>query len=480
MAKLAHLATISTEFGIDPDMLESLGVIDVQLTTDTNLFIDPLLLPESAHQEINTGAATSYEQRFEWIIKLLMASEVPGDLPWRKVEKLFKFSEISWTCLGYGSSVNGSGFGPALSASALDTARQIVKLGVTDIDFFMGLSLFEEGIGPDRISDMTTNIILKDLVAFTDRVNKVLCLPVKEFSLPVDGERRQLPVNPYTGGALILVPRDIVRTLPVAADWSDVARVARENDELRERVSGHIGKVWSTMTKKQKAQLKDSALRSKESFESLLELIKFVPGEPYDFSKDNQGEVFWARIINKIASEHPMSFSVKKKTLDRDNVIRIVDEIILQFKELVENKGLWKELWTDEKTPRREKASQRLLFAIAYSYCKANNLDITPEADSGNGPVDFKFSTGFDLRIVVEVKLSTNGKLAHGYEKQLGIYKRADDTELGAFIVIDVGGLGKKFEVVQRLRREASERGESTSQIYYVDGNIRDSASKRV
>ena len=92
---------------------------------------------------------------------------------------------------------------------------------------------------------------------------------------------------------------------------------------------------------------------------------------------------------------------------------------------MVENKGLWKELWDENGKPRKEKASQRLFFAVAYSYCKANNIDLTPEADSGNGPVDFKLSQGFDSKLVVEVKLSTNGRLVHGYEKQLEIYKKA-------------------------------------------------------
>lgn len=202
MSKVTKLATISTEFTIDPKYIYELGVVDVQLTIDTNLFIDPLLLPNSSHEEISIGAATAYEQRFEWIIKLLNASETHGDVAWRQVEKLFKFSEVPWTCLGYGSSINGSGFGPGLSSSALETARQIVKLGVTDIDFFMGLSLFEEGIGPDRISDMTTNIILNNLIEFTDRVNVKLQIPTAIFS--INKEKIYLPENPYTKTPLIL------------------------------------------------------------------------------------------------------------------------------------------------------------------------------------------------------------------------------------------------------------------------------------
>ena len=477
MAKITSLETISSEFGINPKELEKLDIIDTQLTVDTNLFIDPLLLPASKHEEINTGAATAYEQRFEFIIKLLTVSKEKGDITWRKAEKLFNFSEVSWTCLGYSSSVRGSGFGPELTSSTLETAAQIVALGVTDIDFFMGLSLFEEGIGPDRISDMTTNIILAHLINFTIRQNKILKLQTKGFK--IKDETFYLPENPYSKDPLIFVPRDIVRDLPIASDWSDISRIARETEEYREKVSGGIGKVWATMSKKRKQALRDSALQSKEAFEQILEILKEVPKTPYNFDADHNGEAFWTQLKN-IADQYPLIITGTPKIITSlEEAKKLVDTIIKQFQDLIENKGIWKELWSDDKKPRREKAAQRLFFVIAYSYCKANNLDVTPEADTGNGPVDFKFSFGFNTRIVVEIKLSTND-LVHGYTKQLEVYKRAEDTLEGVYLIIDVGSIGKKFNDVQRMRREAIEADHKTSAIYLVDGNRKDSASKRI
>ena len=475
MATIKSPATISTEFGVDPDRLLELGIIDTQLASDTNLFIDPLLLAESIHPEMNTGGVTAYEQRFEWIVKLLIASKVKGDVPWRQVEKLFKFSEVSWTCLGYSSSVRGAGFGKELAAHALDTASQIVKLGITDVDFFMGLSLFEEGIGADRISDMTTNIILKDLIKLTQRINRELGIPSREFD--VVGGKEVLPINPYTNSPLLFVPTDIVRDLPIATDWSDISRAVKANEDLRERVSGRIGEIWATMSREDKARVKAAALSSKESFEQLLEMLREVPKESYDFTKDENGEVFWAR-LTKIAQEHPLKFQGGTSPSSPEEAMKLVEEIVLQFQDIIENKGIWKELWTDDKKPRKEKAAQRLFFTVAYSYCKANNLDVTPEADAGNGPVDFKFSSGFNARVLVEIKLSTNS-LLHGYEKQLEIYKKADDTDHGIYLVIDVGSIGQKYAEVQRSRLAAIDRGEKVSKIFLVDGNRRASASKR-
>ena len=80
--------------------------------------------------------------------------------------------------------------------------------------------------------------------------------------------------------------------------------------------------------------------------------------------------------------------------------------------------------------------------------------------------------------MLVEIKLSTNS-LLHGYEKQLEIYKKAEDTDYGIYLVIDVGGIGQKYGEIQRSKLEATARGERASQIYLVDGNRRASASKR-
>lgn len=478
MPKIKNPATIASQFGVKARDLLDLGVVNVLLNADTPLFIDPLLLAHSKHEEIRVGARERYTDRFQSIIKLLAVSKERGDLPRRNAQRLFQFSEISWTCLGYGSSVNGSGFGKELVSTTLEIAAQIVALGVTDVDLFMALALFEEGIGPDRISDMTTNIILPDLVEFSRRINATLKLPTRSFK--ISGIDTELIANPFSANPLLLVPADVVRDLPIATDWSDISRVVRENEELRGKVNGHIGEIWATMSKSDKARIKRLALSSKAAFDQVMALIREVAPSSYDLRSDPNGEVFWTELLPSIAREYPVDLSAfRKENLSLGEAKEVVNMILRQFKDLVENKGLWKNLWDDADKPRREKAAQRLLFAVAYSYCKANNLDLTPEADSGNGPVDFKVSCGFDTKIVVEIKLSTNGKTVHGYERQLEIYKAADDTDVGIFVLIDVGSLGQKYATIQRIRNEFLTSNGIASDIWYVNGMQRDSASKR-
>ncbi|EMF1900969.1 hypothetical protein MWG95_24885 [Klebsiella variicola] len=480
MSTLKKIDTISSYFNIPSSMLDQLDVVDVLLESDTLLFIDPMLLPESKHTEMSVDADTKYINTFTNIIKLLKASRVQNDsdVAWKAAKKLFSFSEIGWTCLGYGSSAKGSGFGPHLVNTTMNTAYQIITMDIDDPDLFMVMSLFEEGIGADRISDMTTNIIFESLVKFSERVNATLKIPTKQFSFK--GNIYTAPHNPLTNKPLILVPRDVVRDLPISTDWSGAVSTMRENTDLRDRINTNIGKLLASMTQKEKAEAKRRALEKKEYFEDLLELIKDVEKEPYDFEADKNGELFWLRLASSIDKQHPFNLSKFNKKLTLDEVEKLVDEILTQFKDLIENKGLWKEMWADDKKPRKEKAAQRLLFAVAHSYCKANDLDISPEADSGNGPVDFKVSQGFEQKVLVEVKLSSNGKLLHGYEKQLEIYKNGDDTDRAFFVIVDIGHLGEKYQKVQQARVSAVNEGLRASKIIHIDAQQKDSASIRI
>ncbi|ECS0961135.1 hypothetical protein F2207_14040, partial [Salmonella enterica] len=267
MSTVKNIDTVSSHFNISPSILDQLDVVDVLLESDTLLFIDPMLLPESKHPEMKVDADKKYIDTFTNIIKLLKASKVQNDndVAWKAAKKLFSFSEIGWTCLGYGSSAKGSGFGPHLVNTTMNTAYQIINMDIDDPDLFMVMSLFEEGIGADRISDMTTNIIFESLVKFSERVNQTLQIPTKEFSFK--GKKYIAPHNPLTDKPLILVPKDVVRDLPISTDWSGAVSTMKENTDLRDRINTNIGKLLASMTQKEKAEAKRRALEKKEYFE---------------------------------------------------------------------------------------------------------------------------------------------------------------------------------------------------------------------
>jgi hypothetical protein len=87
-------------------------------------------------------------------------------------------------------------------------------------------------------------------------------------------------------------------------------------------------------------------------------------------------------------------------------------------------------------------------------------------------------SSGFDGRVLVEIKLSTNSKVVAGYSRQLETYKDAEETTRGFYVVIDVGRMGKKAEELLLVKNMQSKAGKPISEIVLIDGIRHVSASK--
>jgi hypothetical protein len=479
MAKAKNPINVSRHFSISEANLNKFGVLNATLAIDTKLFIDPLLLRHSKHREIRIRAVQQYVDHFNQIIALLRASKTEEDAAWKAAKRQLRFPEIRGTCLGYGGgSIHGSGWGEKLTSRVLKVAKEIVDIGVSSPDLFTALALFEADIGPDRISDMTTNIVFESLADYNARV--LLELGIEGESFTLDGSNRSGTFlrNPFepTPTPIILVPRDILRDLPVAHDWDSVVDAAKANAEHRDRVNLHIAELWATKTKRDKAELKSQALRSKGAFETLLLVVNSADSTAYDAEHDPNGLVLWAQKGHDYASKYPIQLCAP--TLGSiEDLLSMVKTIIAQFRHLIERCGLNKELYVSGRKPRHESTAQRLFFAVAFSYCKANNLDISPEIDTGNGKVDFKFSQGFEIRVLVEIKLSTNSKIKSGYSAQLEEYKDAQLTSRAVYLVIDVGRMSRKDQQLVEMKNEAAKAGKPLSELEFVDGIVRESAS---
>lgn len=469
----------SDEFNVPSSQLDKFDILDPVLNGDTKLYIDPLLLKSSHHRIIKEGALANFNEYFGRIIKLLTAS-TRSKAAWKSAEALFKFSEIGWTCLGYGKhSTRGSAIGPGLRARLMNTAKEIVDLGIDDPEIFALIGLLEEGIGADRISDMTTRAILPSLIMFTEDICKKLDVSTQPLVFnKFGGLSGNLPINPLASKArtpILLVPRDILRDLPVAADWDGVASATEHNDELRNKVNSMIANIWAMKSKEQKAAARLEALKSKEAFSALIKIVSETKARPYDPKEDPAGHYLWRETLNTVADAHPLKIAAPANH-GLAAIESVVEQIIAQFKTLIEDNGLWKLLWHDGR-PRKEKSAQLLFFAVAEAYCKSNNLDISPEVDAGAGPVDFKFSEGYRARVVVELKMST-GQVVKGYMNQLEIYKRGERNAIGKYIVLDVGKLGDKAESIMAVKNTRVRNNFRASAIYLVDASQRLSASK--
>jgi hypothetical protein len=337
------------------------------------------------------------------------------------------------------------------------------------------MGFFEEDVGPDTISDMTTTVIIEDLAAITEAFCQANGVPLFSFEICTS---HKLPkyVDPKGRSApIVLVPEDIVRELPIANDWSDIERVAMENARIRDRVNRLLGGIARPTVADRKHALRSAALGSPADFDFFLAAVKENVSN-YDPNLDALG---YYRLKEIVTNGFP---GLKQATpydlkLGPNEIMRVVKDTIDQFKRHVEAGNLWEELWAGSK-PKKERASQLIYYAIADAFCKANDLDISPEANMGGGPIDFKFSSGYQARVLVEMKRS-GGTVVHGYEKQLEFYKTASQTEFGVFIIIDYGDLGNKLNEVRRIRDQRLKMGERASEIVVIDATRKASASKR-
>jgi hypothetical protein len=144
----------------------------------------------------------------------------------------------------------------------------------------------------------------------------------------------------------------------------------------------------------------------------------------------------------------------------------------------VEENRLYEFLYKDNGRPRNERFAQRLFYAVADAYCEANNVDLSREPNAGNGPVDFKLSSGYVARILVEVKKSSNSDLLNGFEKQLPEYEKSEATFESIYLIIRVAESESRINRVIALRDRKIADHKRAPGIFVVDARKKESASK--
>ena len=215
-------------------------------------------------------------------------------------------------------------------------------------------------------------------------------------------------------------------------------------------------------------------MQSPAAFQAFLDALKLSETTPYDLQRDPEGLLQWSPIAQQFANLYKCTIrdDPKKNRLSRLN--NIASTIINQFQVLVEDCRLSRFFYVDQE-PRHERFAQLLFLAVAKLWCAANDVGMSPEADAGAGPVDFKFSDGGDT-VLVEIKLSTNTQCVSGYKKQLDAYMKAEGTAYGHYVLIDVGKIGEKWERLQEMARE-NPKFAIHKRLHLIDGHIRPSAS---
>lgn len=167
----------------------------------------------------------------------------------------------------------------------------------------------------------------------------------------------------------------------------------------------------------------------------------------------------------------------KKQT--PDELLAITIEICNAYKSLIENNRMYRLLYNDDGTAKDETAAQLLFYMVALGYCKQYDVDLNRECDPGIGEVDFKLSVGNSSKVIIEMKLSSNSSLYHGFEKQLPAYLRAEETKYGIFLILQMNKTPEaQLTKVQSLYETVKDNANNSLRLICIDASTKPSASK--
>lgn len=467
--------SLSNYHGFDPQVFDATGALDPILGIDTRLFIDPRLLETTKAPELSESSG-KMSTHFCNVLTVVEKIKTKGDVFWRTADKQLRFPEVKGLSIGYGAGVNGRGMGPKTRTKLLETIREIIVAGNNDPAIFELVGVFEDGIGPDFISDMIATIIMPDLISFTQRVCNETGIPMDQQRLSQEHQRVHLPKDPFSDNPLVLVPKDVLRELPIAENMQDVFFIAEQNEALRRELNKSIGESWRGRTLSEKKYgLKQAFINNPKTLSDVLKAYLKFNITPYDFIDDPSGQIRWYRETQDLPQTYSLPLSLPKNpTIEQ--VFDVVKSICEQFRYLIEDGQLCKLLYDRDGKAKHESAAQLLFYGVASAYCAANNLDLSPESDAGRGPVDFKVSSGFKGKVLVEIKLTSNKNLLKGYQVQLPIYQRSEKSQQGIYLVIDNGGASQ--ERLLTFRDTVAKAKGHTPELFWVDGEPKPSASK--
>ncbi len=243
-----------------------------RLVGDMPLCIDPFLLYKSRDQELRTLHARIVEHFSEGVSALSSGKE-------QDATYILDFPEVPEIGFGYGATdKRGSGLGGLLTSLLIESLRlspAIIERGIRHVE---EMQLISPGIGPDRVGDIASNILKEYLIEYTQRQCAIHNLPMHR-NIPVghayDSNERiwrdgyyDLPIYPNDGGAMLLVPRRIVRQLPWINYDNFVKTEFRTYLEARKqfarRRAGALSKAEVTATSRADTSIIDAYVKQKE------------------------------------------------------------------------------------------------------------------------------------------------------------------------------------------------------------------------
>lgn len=428
-------------FRVPAQEVENYGAFNISLINDLPLFIDPFLLFNSKKAE--------YRQLHDQItayVKFLREKSEDIDLSPGLLQAWYLFPEVKQNWLGFSKVGNrGAGlrgdFAQALHKSLHAIFSSFGEEKITKGSHLEKLCLIKDGVGRDKISDFTTNLIKEFLLNYTQKfalkfitqaLRKRVVVDKVRFNYQTESWERDVFELPYyQNDYVILTPKDILTKDDLWINKDDLYNdyqsipLAIPNEQLRAQIDNYFRSLLPR-------KYKDSDVKS-----AISQVIYKYPEilDYYIRYKENTGDQAISASATKVQEAEQQYIQQIKKLSDElrartsfYNLEGITYEESLSrvhfLKDVIENQDGYRLFYVNGNPIEREQDLQ-ILYRLTWH---ATEADVNREVNNGRGPVDYKVSRGSCDTTLVEFKLAKNTQLEKNLQNQVEIYKKANNT----------------------------------------------------
>ena len=484
----------SDYFEIDHNVIENYGALDIALVCDNPAFVDPFLI----------FANSKYKKQHSFIIRYLellknkAVVNSDNELNSGDFQHYYKFPEVKQAWLGYSVDGNaGLGLGPLFAESLYKNLNKIFanfgKEKITKSAHIEKLCLVEEGVGIDKISDLTLNLIKGFILEYTQEFalknidqKFIKEFPVKKTSFDFntglwkDG-RFKLPFFEYKNKVdfVLLVPQDVLTSHDTWISKNDFLQnntkifSSIENEELRTKLNKYFQDCLLTKVGKNKKIIKDESQKSKKV--ALLKTIQEYPQilDYYIKQKENDSD---EALKNHVAIPEKINFYFDTENIQQSFAERSFNKINL-FDDFLERMKFFKKVLESNskdlqiKGAKLQEKQLQLMFKMATF---GSLFDYNSEVNNGRGPIDFIVSMGSNDKIGLEFKLASNAKLRQNLQNQGVIYQQDSNLRhvVKVIFYFDSDELRRVNGILKELKKQADD-----NEIFLIDCRKKESAS---
>jgi len=453
------------------------------LETDVPLFIDPYLIEGTTIPEFE-NSRKKINIFFKEIIEMIIKYHAKGKK--KEIMDIMKnviiFPEVNQLCLGYSENTKGSGTGGRFAKDVYHAIIDFIKeLGMNSENFthIEILTLFSKGISYDGVSDIVANLLKEELIQYTQRICKENNIPLKKLPLrhiklnketfTWDDGHVNLPENPYTHEAILLVPKKFLRRSQTFNNYTFRHFLWNQDSEILRR------KLNITL----QSQLDKEAILQyiKENPKKLGNYFNSFYGKgkekkvPYNYVED-KNFIYYKEFIPSLIRNALPKPEFKTQYTNKE-LFNFVVNLVNEFKHFIENQDGYELLRNPANSePFKEPHVQLVFYSTIKLMCEEHNIEVSRESSAANGRIEFKFSQGHGVRMHLEIKLAKEQKkLNHGYQEQLPKYMVGEKINQGLYLAI--GFNNEEITKIQNLKKLKLNSKYSKLKIKIVDIDAR-------